>query len=337
MSFLYGISKVIVGITIILWALLIISLIIDRRRYRNCILFAAAALSLLFTLSVVGSYTLSRIWITLLFLIMATVPAVLIRSGILAGKDGSRSSFSIVSLATGIVMLLLEIIGFIFFLTVDAGFKFVQLSSLVLFIGVTLVYFSIIFLAFMAFTGVQKILPKRTDFDYVIISGSELEEDGSVSPVLEARLQKAIELYKNDPTPPLMIAAGGRAGKDPVAEGEVMALYLREHGVSSEDIVTELLSKNTEDKIVNSKAIIEKGDRGTYTAMVTSDYNVFRSLTAARKHDLEVTGIGTPAEKGEWAPAIVKEFFRSYKEPKHLAMFVGGWALFALICLIFVI
>ena len=78
MAFLWGSIRWIVAITIVCWAVFIISMVIDRRRYQNAIYLSASVLSLLILLGSVCGKALSSICLIILFLILATVPKVLV-------------------------------------------------------------------------------------------------------------------------------------------------------------------------------------------------------------------------------------------------------------------
>lgn len=70
-------------------------------------------------------------------------------------------------------------------------------------------------------------IPRKRDFDYVIIHGSGLIHGNEVSKLLAGRIDKALEVYHKDPTPPVLIPSGGQGGDETIAEGDAMAQYIR--------------------------------------------------------------------------------------------------------------
>src|SRR5262245_33695167 len=79
--------------------------------------------------------------------------------------------------------------------------------------------------------------------DVILVLGAA-EWAGRPSPVLRARLDHALELYKRQLAPRIMTTGG--AGGDPVyTEGGVGRSYLIKRGVPSEAIVVEMESEST--------------------------------------------------------------------------------------------
>lgn len=338
MSFLWGSIRWIVAITIVCWAVFIISMVIDRRRYQNAIYFSSGVLSLLVLLGSVCGKALSSACIILLFLILATVPKVLMEGGLRGNSGGERKTLSnYLAIIIGAVILLVEVAALLFFLTAKVGFELYRISTILVFFGVTIFYASMLLLAFLLFSWVLGKLPKKTDFDYIIVNGDRLLPDGSLSDSQRRILNKTIEVYKADPTPPMVIASGGRMDGDTVAEGEVMSQYLRENEIPQEHIQTELLSTNDRENIENSKDIIDKRGGGSYIALVTDCYSVYRNASYSRKLGMDVVGIGASVRKEDRAVTILREFFAFHQEPKRLALSVAGWAVCSVVVLLFVL
>ena len=109
----------------------------------------------------------------------------------------------------------------------------------------------------MFYTLLLQIVPHKHDFDYVIIHGSGLIGGSCVSKLLADRLDKAISLYKKDPTPPMMIPSGGQGSDEDLSEAAAMAHYLRDHGIPDDHILLEDQSLTTLENLQNSKALID--------------------------------------------------------------------------------
>jgi uncharacterized SAM-binding protein YcdF (DUF218 family) len=95
------------------------------------------------------------------------------------------------------------------------------------------------------------------------------EYGGRPSPVLHARLDHAVELYRMQ-IAPLVITLGGGSDKDPgLTEGGVGRDYLLANGVPYEDIVAETQSVDTEQQVARLKEIARQ--RHLNSIVVVSD------------------------------------------------------------------
>ncbi|MBN3386846.1 YdcF family protein [Clostridium botulinum] len=102
--------------------------------------------------------------------------------------------------------------------------------------------------------------------DVIIVLGYPAKKDGSVSPILRERINKAAKLY-NEGIAGVIICTGGAVSNNHV-EADVMAQSLIELGVPDCSIIREKLAKGTYENLVNSKKIIQ--DRGLKTAVIVS-------------------------------------------------------------------
>ena len=104
-----------------------------------------------------------------------------------------------------------------------------------------------------------------------------------------------------------------------------MKRYLISQGIPEDDILIEDRSTTTYENLSFSKEIIDSQEGRKYTALVTSNYHVYRALRYCRKIGLECTGIGSHVAFYYWPSALIREFIAVHAEPKHLLMFAGGW------------
>jgi uncharacterized SAM-binding protein YcdF (DUF218 family) len=125
-----------------------------------------------------------------------------------------------------------------------------------------------------------------------------------------------------------MIPSGGKGEDESISEAEAMAQYLRWHDIPDEKIVLEDQSKTTFENLRNSRDIIEKMGGRKYTALVTSNYHVYRALRYCRQIGLECTGIGSRVAFYYWPSALIREFIAINLDPKHLFFLILGWLLF---------
>ena len=194
-------------------------------------------------------------------------------------------------------------------------------------VSTTVIYGSMSFLIFMIYTLFLQIIPRKKDFDYVIIHGAGLLDGQRVSKLLRDRLDKAIEVYRKDPTPPKLIPSGGQGSDETISEAEAMKSYLLEQGIPENDIILEDASKTTYENLLNSKKIMDIIEGRKYTALVTSNYHVYRALRYCRKIGLVCTGIGSHVAFYYWPSALIREFIAIHAEKKHAVLFLAGWVI----------
>jgi uncharacterized SAM-binding protein YcdF (DUF218 family) len=140
--------------------------------------------------------------------------------------------------------------------------------------------------------GKQSTQDEATKADVIIIMGAA-EYSGRPSPVLRARLDHALHLYKQHLAP--MIMTTGGPGGDPVfTEADVGRSYLMDRGVPPQAIVTESRGATTMYSISAAAEIMERMDLDT-CILVSDGYHIFRA-----KRMLEARGIrvyGSPREE----------------------------------------
>ncbi len=107
-----------------------------------------------------------------------------------------------------------------------------------------------------------------------------------------------------------------------------MTNYLLSHGIPEESIVPEACSATTWENLENSKAIIDAGSGGKRTALVSSNYHIYRCLRLAREVGLKCTGIGADVALYFWPSALIREFIAVFVERKFLIWSLIGYLVF---------
>ncbi len=327
------------GIAITWWAILAYSLESDRSRYRNCyFLFFALLFTLCAGVFLAGDRGLEFLVgvIVIIGVVLLLVPVFLIHNGIVMYRREGHSLANLLSLLFGIVIGVGEVATIYILLTgtqTELAMQYVMLSKFSQFVSVSVIYVSMCFVIFMIYSLFLMIIPRRRDFDYVVIHGAGLLEGSKVSKLLADRIDKAIDVYHKDPTPPMMIPSGGKGSDESLSEAEAMAEYMKEHGIPADKILLEDRSTTTLENLQNSKALIDSRGPENYIALVTSNYHVYRALRYCRRIGLKCTGIGSRVALYFWPSALIREFIAIHAEAKHLISFIAGW----LICLAFVL
>jgi uncharacterized SAM-binding protein YcdF (DUF218 family) len=138
----------------------------------------------------------------------------------------------------------------------------------------------------------QSTIDEARPADVIVVLGAA-EYRGRPSPVLRARLDHALELYRHKLAPRLL-TTGGSGGDPTHTEGEVGRAYLILHGVPSESIIIEPEGEST---VYSTAAVAEIMRRmGLKSCIVVSDgYHIFRVKKMLEFRGLDVYGSPRPA------------------------------------------
>ena len=122
--------------------------------------------------------------------------------------------------------------------------------------------------------------------DAIAVFGAA-EYAGRPSPVLHARLDKAVALYDREIAPVIITLGGGQDKDSGRTEGGVGRDYLLANGVPYEQIVAETQSLDTEQQVQRLKEIADS--RHFHTLVVVSDgTHLFRIALLCRRAGLTV-------------------------------------------------
>ena len=180
------------------------------------------------------------------------------------------------------------------------------------------------------------------DRDYIIILGCAIRSDGSPTPLLRGRIDRAIaferEQFSDTGKHAVFVPSGGQGSDEVISEAESMKRYLLEQGVPEEQIILEDKSVNTLQNMSFSEKVIahDCGDiEKAKIAFSTTNYHVFRGYTLAKKLGMKVLGLSAKTKPYFYPNAFVREFIGLLYEQKwrHLLLL----ALIALMCVVFVI
>ena len=139
----------------------------------------------------------------------------------------------------------------------------------------------------------------------------------------EAYLRKLINRIDNGEVK--IITGPRRCGKSWLLS-RIFKDYLLEQGIPESDILMEDRSTTTLENLKFSKDIIDSREGRKYTALVTSNYHVYRALRYCRRVGLKCKGIGSHVALYYWPSALIREFIAVHTEKKHAILFVLGWA-----------
>ena len=148
--------------------------------------------------------------------------------------------------------------------------------------------------------------------DFVIILGCGIRKDGTPTPLLKGRADRAIRFYREQieasGKAPVFITSGGQGKNEVISESESLKNYLLQQGIPEDHILMEDKSSDTFQNMKNSKEIIWKIDPNAKVAFSTTNYHVFRSGLKARRVKMRAVGMGAKTKWYFWPNASVREF-----------------------------
>lgn len=150
------------------------------------------------------------------------------------------------------------------------------------------------------------------DKDYVIILGCQIRKDGTPTPLLQGRIDRALEFAQAQKEATgkkiKFIPSGGKGSDECISEAESMTNYLLSQGVAGEDIIVEKQSVSTLENMRFSKDLLELDGDGENVIFSTTNYHVFRAGVYAGKAGLKAEGIGRKTKWYFWPNAFAREF-----------------------------
>lgn len=150
------------------------------------------------------------------------------------------------------------------------------------------------------------------DRDYVIILGCRIRPDGSLYPLIRARVDRAVAFARAQEKAggkrPVLIPSGGKGEDEPEAEAEAMARYLRQQGIGEEQILVENRSRTTRENLQFSRELIRARQGGEKVAFSTSSYHVYRGGILAEDEGWNIDGMGAKTKWYFWPNAFLREF-----------------------------
>jgi uncharacterized SAM-binding protein YcdF (DUF218 family) len=137
----------------------------------------------------------------------------------------------------------------------------------------------------------------------VVVMGAA-QYDGRPSPVLQARLDHAVELYRQG-FAPLIVVTGGKQAGDRVTQGFAGYQYLKSQGVPEEAIKVEVDGTNSYEELSASALIVTNAGDSNEVLVVTDPYHSFRVQQIANEVGLDAAV--SPASTSSSIQSLVRE------------------------------
>ena len=178
------------------------------------------------------------------------------------------------------------------------------------------------------------------DKDFLIILGCGLRKDGTPSPLLKGRADRALAFRKKQLEQTgkdlIFVTSGGQGPDEVISESASLKRYLMEQDIPEDRIIEENRSSSTFENMKFSKDKIDAVNAGGKIAFTTTNYHVFRSGLFARRVKMRAVGMGARTKWYFWPNAAVREFVGLLTEHriKQLAVFVGMLVFYTLLTLL---
>ena len=334
--------------------LFVYSFIKEPRQFRNALfLFATLAWSSILLVLRLNNFILGLILVILILLTpFLTIGFLLINTIVVVKNNGFSLTSMLPFLMAGFLILLLASPSIVNYFDPDARHVVVFLLGLFTLEGL---WFSFTFVALLLYSWIYRILPRRRQYDYIIIHGAGLDGPRP-TPLLAGRIDKALELWNKQHQHGKFVVSGGQGADEIVSEAQAMRDYLLEKGVSADAILMEDKSTTTWENLryslaiinadratgvdaTSSAAVASSGDvtttasdvsgtatssSGFTTAVVTSDFHVFRCAEYAHNLGIKADGIGSHTKGWYWPTAFIREFIAITKAHIWPYLVIGG-------------
>ncbi len=149
---------------------------------------------------------------------------------------------------------------------------------------------------------------KKPEQEYVIALGCGIRRDGTVTPLLQSRLDAAIKAYEEGGRRAKIIVSGGQGPDEVVPEASAMADYLLSQGIPGSDVLLESQSTTTEENLRFSRAIIDARGGAAHCTIATSDYHCLRAAMFARRLGINASCVGGHTASFFYPAAFFREY-----------------------------
>ncbi|UOQ86419.1 YdcF family protein [Gracilibacillus salinarum] len=173
--------------------------------------------------------------------------------------------------------------------------------------------FFLFFLVHTSFIVIDGWTDEKKQTELGVVFGNKVNQDGSLSKRLKARLDKALQYYESKKVEKVLVSGG--IGKEDFDEAKVMEQYLIRKGVNSADIIVDSNGYNTRMTAENSFRIAKANQLSVHRITVITQYfHVTRAKLAMKQAGFQATA-GAHAEYVEWRDiySIIREFPAFYQ------------------------
>lgn len=325
------------GLFIIFTIMFILSVIKERRLFRNAILFSLSFVCLFLALAFTSQNTIvNQILLIIFYIIVPSsllfVALAFIVAGIIAIKKEGFSLPQTLSILFGLGLCFFCCLVIVFIL--DSRLTIIEADIIILFIFIA-AYIVFTFFSLLVYSLLYRLMPKNMACDFIIIHGAGLLNGDQMSVLLAKRLDKGIEVFDRSGRKAKIIVSGGQGADETISEAQAMKAYLLKKGISENDIILENKSTTTLENMQYSKKIMDSLKSNYKAIYVTNDYHVFRTGTYAKKVGLDAEGVGCKTALYYWPNAFIREYVAIIVKYKAIPIILFVfWLVLAIITLL---
>lgn len=163
------------------------------------------------------------------------------------------------------------------------------------------------------------------DKDYILILGCAIRDDGSLTPLLKGRVDRAIrfekEQFEKTGRHAIFVPSGGQGADEVISEGEAMERYLLAQGIPADRILREDKSVNTNQNFGLSYEVIRAHDEqlaDKKLAFATTNYHIFRGYILSAKNGFRAEGLSAKTKWYFFPNAYLREFIGLLYDQRRL-------------------
>lgn len=257
-------------------------------------------------------------WFALVAFVPMGVLAVLVSvSNVsLIRHEGSRP-VNYLGIAASIVMLLAYVAWYnLLYLDKWLSLSFVAWELIDCLVAISIAYGECLLLSVIGCSTMAARLTPRQPMDYLVVLGCGIRDDGTPTPLLAGRVDRARAFdeacVRSGAAPATFVPSGGKGPDEVMSEAQSMGAYLERNGVSPQRILLEDRSCNTRENMAFSREVIERHagrDVGELkVGFSTTNYHVFRGYVCAHRAGMAVEGLGAKTKAYFWPNAFLREF-----------------------------
>ena len=354
----------IIPISLIIWLIYICYVLIKALKnsakknlyqYRNIVYFAfilyigyaiVSQISVIFSGSYYGIYQTVldfmdiSVALSLIALPIAFVTSIFITiSNIVLIKKEGFSFINVLGVITGLAFCLLTLVPEIIekIIILIPGINLSDSTGIALYIKILfeeivyacVAYFECVLLGTIIMGIISAKHVPKFDKDYILILGCQIRKDGTLTNLLKARVDRAIEFanMQKEATGKdiIFVPSGGKGNDEVIAEAEAMKNYLIVNGIKEKNILVENKSKNTFENIGFSNKLIKEKNENAVIAFSTTNYHVLRAGSIATDQNIYIEGIGAKTKTYFWINAFIREYIATlYSEKKRHFLMIGA-------------
>lgn len=154
----------------------------------------------------------------------------------------------------------------------------------------------------------------KTKYDYGFIPGAAVYSKGEPSPIFEARIRKALELYREGRIKNILLTGGKAPGE--ISESESAFNYLTNLGVPRKDIVVENRSSTTSEQIKYLRNEILSLKNNNTILVISDGFHLSRIIQIANFFKIKTIGVSS-----DYSMSFSKTIFYRARESVALLLF----------------